>query len=159
LTALSAISPIDGRYADKTWDLRSICSEYGLIHYRLVVEIRWLQRLAAEPDIGDVPELSDESNAFLEQLIADFDINEGQRVKSIEDKTNHGVKAVDYYLEQKIKNHPKLDASIEFIHCGGSSEDINKLAFARMLRDARADNPLPSLVRLLAATTALAQRY
>src|SRR5699024_10467068 len=89
LTALTAISPIDGRYADKTWDLRTICSEFGLMHYRLVVEIRWLQQLAAEPSIKDVPQLSDDANAFLDQLISGFDMNEGQRVKSIEDETNH----------------------------------------------------------------------
>src|SRR5699024_2060659 len=153
------ISPIDGRYADKTWDLRSICSEYGLIHYRLVVEIRWLQQLAAEPEIQDLPSLSDEANAFLDQLITDFDINEGQKVKSIEDKTNHDVKAVEYYLKQKIKNHPELDELSEFIHYGCTSEDINNLAYAHMLRDARADNLLPSIDRLLVEITALAQRY
>lgn len=159
LTALSAISPIDGRYADKTWDLRTICSEYGLIHYRLVVEIRWLQQLALEPAVTDIPVLSDQANEFLDQLIADFDINEGQHVKSIEDKTNHDVKAVEYYLRQKIKNHDELAAYSEFIHFGCTSEDINNLAYAQMLRDARADNVLPSIDRVLAETTALAQRH
>lgn len=159
LTALSAISPIDGRYADKTWDLRAICSEYGLIHYRLVVEIRWLQRLAAEPEIVDVPTLSDEASAFLDQLIANFDINEGQRVKSIEDETNHDVKAVEYYLKQKIKNIEELEGLSEFVHFGCTSEDINNLAYAQMLRDARADNILPGMDRLLVEITALAQRY
>lgn len=159
LTALTAISPIDGRYADKTWDLRAICSEYGLIHYRLVVEIRWLQALASEPDITDVPALSDEANAYLEQLIKDFDINEGQRVKGIEDKTNHDVKAVEYYLRQKIKNNDELAEFSEFIHFGCTSEDINNLAYAQMLRDARVDNILPSVDGLIAELTHLAQQY
>ncbi len=159
LTALSAISPIDGRYADKTWDLREICSEYGLIHYRLVVEIRWLQALAREPDVVDVPALSDGANAFLEQLIADFDTNEGQRVKGIEDETNHDVKAVEYYLRQKIKNHTELAAINEFIHFGCTSEDINNLAYAQMLRDARAQNVLPAVDGLIAELKAMATRY
>src|SRR5699024_8732330 len=136
-----------------------ICSEYGLIHYRLVVEIRWLQQLAAEPAVVDVPPLSEDANAFLDQLIADFDINEGQRVKSIEDETNHDVKAVEYYLKQKLKNVDNLDNLTEFVHFCCTSEDINNLAYAQMLRDARADNILPAIDRLLAAISALAQQY
>jgi len=157
LTALSAISPIDGRYADKTWDLREICSEFGLIHYRLVVEVRWLQALAAEPEVTDVPPLSADATAYLEQLIADFDVNEGQRVKAIEDETNHDVKAVEYYLRQKIRNSEELAPYSEFIHFGCTSEDINNLAYAQMLRDARTDNILPSIDRLLAELGTLAR--
>lgn len=159
LTALSAISPIDGRYADKTWDLREICSEYGLIHYRLVVEIRWLQTLAREPEIADVPALSDAANAYLEEIISGFDINEGQRVKAIEDETNHDVKAVEYYLRTKIKNNDELSGLSEFIHFGCTSEDINNLAHAQMLRDARADNVLPNIDRLLEELEHLALTY
>ncbi|HLQ85609.1 MAG TPA: adenylosuccinate lyase [Salinisphaeraceae bacterium] len=159
LTALSAISPIDGRYADKTWDLRTICSEYGLIHYRLVVEIRWLQALARESALADVPTLSAEADAFLEQLITDFDVTEGQRVKGIEDETNHDVKAVEYYLKQKIKNSDELIELSEFIHFGCTSEDINNLAYAQMLRDARSENILPNIDRLLAEITHLAEQY
>jgi len=159
LTALTAISPIDGRYADKTWDLRAICSEYGLMHYRLVVEIRWLQALAREPDITDVPALSDAANAYLEQLIQNFDINEGQHVKGIEDNTNHDVKAVEYYLRQKIKNHVELADYSEFIHFGCTSEDINNLAYAQMLRDARSDNILPAIDGLIAELNQLARQY
>src|SRR5699024_6510243 len=157
LTALSAISPIDGRYADKTWDLREICSEFGLIHYRLVVEVRWLQALAGEPEVTDVPPLSADATAYLEQLIADFDVNEGQRVKAIEDETNHDVKAVEYYLRQKIRNSEELAPYSEFIHFGCTSEDINNLAYAQMLRDARTDNILPSIDRLLAEPGPLAR--
>ena len=137
LTALSAISPIDGRYADKTWDLRSICSEYGLIRYRLIVEVRWLQALAAEPEVGDIEPFSAEATEFLDSLVNEFDINEGQQVKSIEDTTNHDVKAVEYYLRNKIKNVEEIAHVNEFIHFGCTSEDINNLAYAQMLRDAR----------------------
>lgn len=159
LTALSAISPIDGRYANKTWELRSICSEYGLIRYRLIVEIRWLQALAVEDSIGDVGPLSDSANAFLDQLIADFDINEGQQVKAIEDTTNHDVKAVEYYLRNKIKNFEEIAHINEFIHFACTSEDINNLAYAQMLRDARDDNLLPAVDRVIEAIGQLAADY
>lgn len=159
LTALSAISPIDGRYADKTWDLREICSEYGLVRYRLIVEIRWLQALAAEPDIPEVGPFSEQADAFLERLIADFDINEGQQVKAIEDTTNHDVKAVEYYLRNKIKAVDEIAHVNEFIHFGCTSEDINNLAYAQMLRDARNDNLLPAIDRVITAIGALAHDY
>ncbi|WP_353249596.1 adenylosuccinate lyase [Salinisphaera sp. T31B1] len=159
LTALSAISPIDGRYADKTWDLRAICSEYGLIRYRLIVEIRWLQALSLEDEIPDVAALSDSAHAFLEQLITDFDINEGQQVKAIEDTTNHDVKAVEYYLRNKIKHIDEIAQLNEFIHFACTSEDINNLAYAQMLRDARDDNLLPAIDRLIDAIAALAGDY
>ena len=135
LTALSAISPIDGRYADKTWDLREICSEYGLIRYRLIVEIRWLQALAAEPEVDDIEPLSQAATDYLESVIADFDIGEGQQVKSIEDTTNHDVKAVEYFLKSKVEGSEELSAISEFIHFGCTSEDINNLSHALMLRD------------------------
>lgn len=159
LTALSAISPIDGRYAHKTWGLRRIFSEYGLIRYRLVVEIRWLQALANDPDMTDAPKLSDEADAFLEALITGFDINEGQRIKAIEDETNHDVKAVEYYLRNKTRNNSELSGLSEFIHFGCTSEDINNLAYAQMLRDARADNMLPQLDRLHDEIARLARQY
>jgi len=159
LTALSAISPIDGRYADKTWDLRSICSEYGLIRYRLIVEIRWLQALAVEDAIGDVGPLSDSANAFLDQLISDFDVNEGQQVKTIEDTTNHDVKAIEYYLRNKIKNFDEIAHINEFIHFACTSEDINNLAYAQMLRDARDDNLLPAIDGVIDAIARLAADY
>lgn len=159
LTALSAISPIDGRYADKTWDLRSICSEYGLIRYRLIVEIRWLQALAVEDAIGDVGPLSDSANAFLDQLITGFDVNEGQQVKTIEDTTNHDVKAIEYYLRNKIKNFEEIAHINEFIHFACTSEDINNLAYAQMLRDARDDNLLPAIDGVIDAIARLAAEY
>ncbi|MES1944398.1 adenylosuccinate lyase [Salinisphaera sp. PC39] len=159
LTALSAISPIDGRYADKTWDLREICSEYGLIRYRLMVEIRWLQALAAEPAVPEVPALSADASATLDALIEEFGTSEGQRVKAIEDTTNHDVKAVEYYLKEKIRNNEELAAVSEFIHFGCTSEDINNLAYALMLRDARRRNILPAVDAILEAIQGLAHAY
>ena len=93
LTSLSALSPIDGRYADKTWDLREIFSEYGLMRYRMRVEIAWLRALAAHPEIEEVPAFSEEANAALDEIDAGFDLQAAQRVKTIEDTTNHDVKA------------------------------------------------------------------
>lgn len=159
LTALSAISPIDGRYADKTWDLREMCSEYGLMRYRLTVEIRWLQALSGQDAIPEVPALSSAAAETLDALIDNFSTSEGQRVKAIEDTTNHDVKAVEYYLKEKIKNNEELFAISEFIHFGCTSEDINNLAYALMLRDARARNILPAVDAIIEAIAGLAERY
>src|SRR2546426_1168563 len=96
LTSLTAISPIDGRYAEKTFSLREIFSEFGLIRYRVLVEVRWLEALAAHPAIEEIPELSAAAKRKLEQLVEQFDVAQAQRVKAIEDTTNHDVKAVEY---------------------------------------------------------------
>ena len=148
LTSLSALSPIDGRYADKTWDLREIFSEYGLIRYRVIVEIRWLQALAAHPDIAEVPTLSDDDNAKLEHIIERFRIDEAQRVKTIEQTTNHDVKAVEYYLKDCFKSNG-LSAISEFLHFACTSEDINNLSHALMLHDARERFLRPVLTDLI----------
>ena len=102
LSSLDAVSPIDGRYGDKCADLRSIFSEYGLIKYRVLVEIRWLEALASHPGIDEVPSLSDKSKRLLNRLIGDFQIDDAERVKEIERTTNHDVKAVEYLLKEKI---------------------------------------------------------
>jgi adenylosuccinate lyase len=159
LTALSAISPIDGRYADKTWDLREICSEYGLIRYRLIVEVRWLQALSRQDAVPEVAPLSEEAAALLDALIENFGTAEGERVKAIEDTTNHDVKAVEYYFKEKIKNNEELSAVSEFIHFGCTSEDINNLAYALMLSDARSRNILPAVDDIVEAIAELAARY
>ncbi len=159
LTALSAISPIDGRYADKTQGLREIYSEYGLIRYRLIVEIRWLQALAAEPRITGIGPFPDATNAFLEQVISDFDMAQAEQVKAIEATIHHDVKAVEYYLRNKISSFDKLVAAREFIHFALTSEDINNLAYAQMLRAARADHLLPAIDSLITATGDLAQAH
>ncbi|MCK9194505.1 MAG: lyase family protein, partial [Nevskia sp.] len=125
LSPLTAISPIDGRYAEKTHSLRLIFSEYGLIRYRVLVEIRWLQALAAHPGILEVPPLSASAVARLEAIADGFDATEAQQVKAFEKTTNHDVKAVEYYLKAQIKDHPELAAISEFIHFACTSEDIN----------------------------------
>src|SRR5689334_11851031 len=159
LNSLTAISPIDGRYAEKTFSLREIFSEYGLIRNRLFVEIRWLEALSAHPGIKEVPEISPAGRKRLEQIADKFDVAEAQRVKAIEDTTNHDVKAIEYYLKEKINSSKDLSGLKEFIHFACTSEDINNLAYALMLKQARERVLLPALDGLLKVLTALAKRY
>ena len=159
LTALTAIAPIDGRYADKTTALRPIFSEYGLIRHRVQVEIRWLQALARHPGIPEVPPLSEAATALLNGLLDNFSLADAERVKQIERTTNHDVKAIEYLLKEKITGHAELDAVSEFIHFACTSEDINNLAYALMLREARAQVLLPELDRIIAAITRLAHQH
>ena len=135
LSPLTALSSVDGRYAGRTEDLRPICSEYGLIHRRLIVEIRWFQALAAHPAIVELPTLSYEANEFLDDLIDSFDETAASRIKQIEAVTNHDVKAVEYYLKERFAELPELDRSVEFLHFACTSEDINNLSYALMVKD------------------------
>ena len=137
LNSLTALSPIDGRYADKTWELREIFSEYGLIRYRVQVEVRWLQALARHSQITEVPAFDDEANATLDRIVENFNLEHAQRVKTIESTTNHDVKAVEYFLKEKVINNDSLNEIREFFHFACTSEDINNLSHALMLRDAR----------------------
>ena len=137
-STLTAISPVDGRYASKCNELRSIFSEYGLIKYRTTVEVRWLQKLAAMPAINEVPTLSAEANTFLDGILSTFDETSASRVKEIEATTNHDVKAVEYFLKESIANNAELNAVSEFIHFACTSEDINNLSYGLMLTEARA---------------------
>ncbi|MBC8212790.1 MAG: adenylosuccinate lyase [Gammaproteobacteria bacterium] len=137
LSSLSAVSPIDGRYGRKTVNLRPVFSEYGLILHRVMVEIRWLQALSKHPEIIEVPALSAQANLRLEQIISDFSEQDAMRVKDIEKTTNHDVKAVEYYLKEKIADNPELMAVNEFIHFACTSEDINNLSHALMLKSGR----------------------
>jgi adenylosuccinate lyase len=139
LSSLTALSSVDGRYAGKTEALRPVCSEFGLIHRRLIVEVRWFQALARHPEIPELAGLSTGANAFLDQLIADFDETAARRVKEIESVTNHDVKAVEYYLKERFAQIPELAAGSEFLHFACTSEDINNLSYALMLRDAHQD--------------------
>ena len=139
LTSLTALSSVDGRYSGKTAALRPICSEFGLIHRRLIVEIRWFQVLAAQSGIQELPALSEQADAFLDRLIDGFNTEEASRVKEIESVTNHDVKAVEYYLKEKCAEMPELAAKSEFLHFGCTSEDINNLSYALMMKDAQAD--------------------
>ena len=138
LSALTAISPIDGRYGSKTASLRSIFSEFGLIKYRVLVEVRWLQQLAANPGITEVKPFPADVNAKLEELLAEFSEAQAARIKAIESTTNHDVKAVEYFLKESIKNAPQLNDVSEFIHFACTSEDINNLSHALMLQEGRA---------------------
>ena len=134
---LTAISPIDGRYANKVDALRPIFSEYGLIRYRVEVEVRWLQALATEAKIVEVPTLSAGAITVLNEIVSNFSEADAQAVKDIEKTTNHDVKAVEYFLKEKIKHNPELHAVNEFIHFACTSEDINNLSYALMLKEGR----------------------
>ena len=118
LTPLTAVSPIDGRYADKTADLRPIFSEYGLIRHRVLVEIRWLEHLAGEPGIPEVPPFSEHARRLLASIVEAFGVEDARRVKNIERTTNHDVKAIEYFLKEKIAGNAELAAVSELIHFG-----------------------------------------
>ncbi|ATJ83447.1 adenylosuccinate lyase [Halomonas beimenensis] len=134
LTALTALSPVDGRYGSKAESLREHFSEFGLIRARVTVEARWLQRLAEHPQIVEVPPLSAEATAALDALVRDFSLEDAERIKEIERTTNHDVKAVEYFIKERIANQPELHAITEFVHFACTSEDINNLSHALMLR-------------------------
>ena len=148
LTSLTAISPIDGRYAGKTEALRSIFSEFGLMRFRLLVEVRWLQQLAANDAIKELPAFSSDANAVLDNLLANFTENEAEKIKQIEATTNHDVKAVEYYIRENIKHNQELNAVTEFLHFACTSEDINNLSHALMLSEARELHLLPMMAEL-----------
>jgi adenylosuccinate lyase len=156
LTSLTAVSPVDGRYAGKTESLRPIFSEYGLIRHRVLVEIRWLQALAAHDGIPEVPPLSGHAGNILDGIFANFSEEDARRVKNIERTTNHDVKAVEYFLKEKIAGNAELEAVSEFIHFACTSEDINNLAYALMLREARGQVLLPLMDSVVDALVALA---
>ena len=147
--ALTDLSPVDGRYANKVSPLRAILSEYGLIRFRVEVEVRWLEALALEPLILEVPALSQEASHILNLLVSEFSVEVAERVKEIERTTNHDVKAVEYFLKEKIKGHQELENISEFIHFACTSEDINNLAYALMVKAARDEVMLPAMARLL----------
>ncbi|MBL8250822.1 MAG: adenylosuccinate lyase [Candidatus Competibacter sp.] len=157
LTALTALSPVDGRYAEKTAELRPLFSEYGLIRHRVLVEVRWLQALADHPALPEASPLSARARDKLDALAQAFDPADAGRIKAIERITNHDVKAVEYWLKEKIAGDPELEAVGEFIHFACTSEDINNLAYALMLRAARDHILLPRLDRLFDALAGLAR--
>ena len=159
LSALTAISPVDGRYGSKASELREFFSEYGLIKFRVTVEVRWLQKLAATAAITEVPALSDSANALLNSIVDNFSLADAQRVKDIERTTNHDVKAVEYLLKEKVAGHAELAAVSEFIHFACTSEDINNLSHGLMLGAARDEVLLPLCDQLLSEIKTLAQKY
>ena len=158
-SALTAISPLDGRYADKTTELRAIFSEYGLIRHRVLVEVRWLQMLAANPGIPEVPAFTEHASKLLDAIVDNFQEEDAQRVKNIERTTNHDVKAVEYFLKEKITGNDELEAVSEFIHFACTSEDINNLSYALMLREARTQALIPQMDEVINAIRALAHEH
>jgi len=159
LSSLTAISPLDGRYNDKTADLRPIFSEYGLMRHRVLVEVRWLQLLAGNAAIAEVPGLSPHAGTVLDHIAENFTLEDAQRIKNIETTTNHDVKAVEYFLKEKMAGNRELEAIAEFTHFACTSEDINNLAYALMLREARSQIILPVMDEVIAAITRLAHHY
>ena len=156
LSALTAVSPIDGRYGGKTAPLREIFSEYGLIKRRVLVEIRWLQCLANHPGVAEVPALTPAANAVLEGMLDDFSEVDARRIKDIESTTNHDVKAVEYFIKERFAGQQELEAIGEFVHFACTSEDINNLSHALMLRDGMEQVIRPAMSNVVEALVALA---
>ncbi len=159
LSSLTAVSPVDGRYGSKTTDLRPIFSEFGLIRHRVLVEIRWLQHLAATPEIAEVKPFSSHANGILNTIVDNFSETDAHRVKNIERTTNHDVKAVEYFIKEKISGNAELEAVSEFVHFACTSEDINNLAYALMLREGRNQILLPLFDELIEALRQMAHAY
>ena len=158
-SALTAISPIDGRYESKTYSLRNIFSEYGLIHYRVMVEVRWLQHLSRHADIAEVSPFSASANKQLDKLVNQFTVDDAQRIKSIEQTTNHDVKAVEYFIKENISANKELNAVSEFIHFACTSEDINNLSHALMLKEGRDKIIIPALTGITDKMTEMAKSF
>ena len=159
LSSLTAISPIDGRYAGKTESLRPIFSEYGLIRHRVLVEVRWLQMLAELAEISEVPSFSGHATGILDAIVEGFSETDAQRVKNIERTTNHDVKAVEYFLKERVAGNAELEAVQEFFHFACTSEDINNLAYALMLRESRNQILLPLIDEVIEAVRILAHTH
>jgi adenylosuccinate lyase len=158
-TRLRALSPADGRYADKVGTLRDILSEYGLLRYRVLVEVRWLQWLADEPGVAELPPLSSVMKDVLNQIVDEFNADDAERIKKIEATTNHDVKAVEYYIRERIGSGTDAKSIGDFIHFACTSEDINNLAYALMLRTARDDVLQPQMRELAAKLRSMGAEY
>ena len=157
LNELTAISPVDGRYGSKTAAFRELFSEYGLIKHRVLVEVRWFQALADNSEINEVPQLDQDARKLLDDIVDDFSMADAERIKTIERTTNHDVKAVEYFLKEKIQGNPQLVASNEFIHFACTSEDINNLSHGLMLKAGRDDILLPAMNEVIDILAAQAQ--
>ncbi|CAM6094230.1 unnamed protein product [Calypogeia fissa] len=159
LSELTAVSPLDGRYGKTVKKLRAIFSEYGLIRHRVLVEVRWLQKLSEIPGVEEVPCFSNEHNAILENIMNSFSVADAVIVKKIEAVTNHDVKAIEYFLKERLGGHNELAKVLEFIHFGCTSEDINNLAHALMLRTAVESVVLPAMDSVIEAIQFLAVQH
>jgi adenylosuccinate lyase len=159
LTELTAVSPVDGRYARHTAGLRSILSEYGLIYHRVAVELRWFQCLASQPGIPELPALNDKQNAAIDAVIDRFSLEDAQQVKDFEATTNHDVKAVEYFVKQKLAEISGLAEYMEFVHFACTSEDINNLSHGLMLKSALETEILPVVEEVTDRIADLARQY
>ncbi|MDD7804716.1 MAG: adenylosuccinate lyase [Endozoicomonas sp. (ex Botrylloides leachii)] len=159
LTALTAVSPIDGRYGSKTKELRSFFSEFGLIRFRVTVELRWLESLAKHTAITEVPPLSTQASEFLEGIEKNFSIADAERIKQIEKNTNHDVKAVEYFIKEKMQQHKELATISEFVHFACTSEDINNLSHGLMLKQGLSDVIIPAMEHNIACIEQLARNH
>jgi adenylosuccinate lyase len=159
LSPLTAISPIDGRYADKTQSLRPFFSEYGLLRARVEVELRWIHLLGANADIAEVPKLSADAETFLNDLIANFSVEDAAEIKAIERETNHDVKAVEYFIKDKFKANDELNKVNEFVHFACTSEDINNTSYGIMLKNAREQVILPEMDTIIGTMRKLAHEH
>lgn len=159
LSRLSAVTALDGRYRDRMNTLAPIVSEFGLMRYRVEVECRWFEYLAAAPVVVELPPLSVDQRAALRAVWQHFELTHAERIKAFERTTNHDVKAVEYFVKERVAEIPGLKPFIEFVHFACTSEDINNLAYARMLADARAEVLLPAMTALIDAIDALADEY
>lgn len=159
LSFLTALSPVDGRYGEKVSALRAIFSEFGLLKFRVQVEVRWLQQLASCSGIKEVPFFDNYANGYLDKIVANFSIADAQRIKVIERTTNHDVKAVEYFLKEKVLIVPELNKVGEFIHFACTSEDINNLSHALMLTTARQEILMPAWWKIIDAIKILATDY
>lgn len=159
VSTLRALSPVDGRYADKVNELRDIFSEYGLIRFRVLVEVRWLQCLTDETSITELAPLSSVMKDVLNQVVDGFSLDDAERIKEIEATTNHDVKAVEYFIREHLGDGPETDALKDFVHFACTSEDINNTAYALMLRAARADVVLPAMREVRAKLKSMAREH
>lgn len=159
LSSLTAISPIDGRYGSKTVELRPFVSEYGLIHHRIIIEIEWLKALSAHPNIPEVPIFSQGAIDFLNSIKTGFNETEAQRIKDIESRINHDVKAIEYYIKEKLETFDELNAISEFVHFACTSEDINNLSHGLMLKGANEKILLPAMDSVIDTITDLSLQY
>src|SRR5258706_6927574 len=156
LSALTALSPLDGRYWDKVSRLSDYFSEFGLIRYRVLIEIEWLKALCAAKALDVIPSLSPTTMKQLDAMVRDFSVIDGEAVKQIEARTNHDVKAIEYWLKGKLSDNAEIAGVTRFVHFACTSEDINNLCHAMMLRDARAQVMLPAVDALIDRLSALA---
>ncbi|MGH8292227.1 MAG: adenylosuccinate lyase [Gammaproteobacteria bacterium] len=159
LTPLTAISPLDGRYATRLDSLRGLFSEAGLMRQRVRVEVTWLKTLAGHPQLPEIPVLSLRASRILDRLVTEFDPPAAARIKDVESTINHDVKAVEYYLKEQVSSDNELQRVGEFLHFACTSEDINNLAYALLLREARNTHLLPAMDKILERMRDLAHRY